>query len=105
MDKNEARKKIEKFSELVENYISPYKIILYGSYAKGNFNENSDIDVAIVVEKLDDDFLDVSQKLYKLRREVDDNIEPVLFELNNDPSGFLEDILEYGEEINYKWGL
>ncbi len=102
MDKNDVREKLIEYSILVDEYISPEQIILFGSHAKNNSTKNSDIDVAIVVKKLESDFLDVSQNLYRLRRKVDDNIEPVLLESDNDPSGFLENILEYGEEIHYK---
>lgn len=45
---------------------------LFGSYAKGNEREDSDIDIAIVVNKMDDFFAMQMQ----LRRSVDLRIEP-----------------------------
>jgi len=38
-------------------------------------------------------------KLFRLRREIDMRIEPVLLEESNDKSGFLEGILKTGEVI------
>jgi hypothetical protein len=34
-----------------------------------------------------------------LRRTIDENIEPVLYEEKNDPSGFLESVSDYGEVL------
>ncbi len=99
MDKKQAIESVKEYSILVRNVLDPYKIYLFGSYAKGNWNEFSDIDVAIIVKNLNKDYLDVLQNLYKLRRQVNDNIEPVLLDFYNDPSGFMHDIMENGEEI------
>ena len=38
-------------------------------------------------------------KLFRLRKEIDTRIEPVLLEESNDKSGFLEEILKTGEII------
>jgi uncharacterized protein len=51
-------------TEIVKRYIdilgiSNYKIInayLFGSYAKGTFTEDSDIDVALIFDKMEDRF-------------------------------------------------
>ena len=99
MDKDEVIKKLKKYTDLLRNRISPRKIILYGSYAKGNWQEESDIDVAVVLDKIEEDFLTLEAFLYKMRREVDDRIEPILLEESEDKSGFLESILKYGEII------
>lgn len=44
------------------------KIILYGSYAKGSAEKDSDIDVAVVLSSVDEDFLISESKLFRLRR-------------------------------------
>ncbi|MBU4486523.1 MAG: nucleotidyltransferase domain-containing protein [Candidatus Delongbacteria bacterium] len=99
MDKKQAIESVKEYSILIRNVLDPYKIYLFGSYANGNWNEFSDIDVAIIFKNLNKDYLDVLQNLYKLRRQVNDNIEPVLLDFYNDPSGFMHDIMENGEEI------
>ena len=99
MDKKQALESVKEYSVLIRSILDPYKIFLFGSYAKGNWNELSDIDVAIIVKGLDKDYLDVLQSLYRLRRQVNDNIEPVLLDFYHDPSGFMHDIMQNGEEI------
>jgi uncharacterized protein len=51
------------------------KAYLFGSYAKGNEREESDIDIAIVVENMPD-FFSTQRLLMKLRRSIDLRIEP-----------------------------
>jgi hypothetical protein len=51
------------------------------------------------VDILHEDYLKVSANLFKLRRNPDDRIEPVLLEKRNDPSGFLHDVLKTGYVI------
>ena len=94
MDKKEIDKKLKKYVSLIREEYSPKKIVLYGSYARGNYTEYSDIDVAVIVEEIKGDFLELITRLYKLRRNIDTKIEPVLLEENNDRSGFLESIME-----------
>lgn len=77
----------EEVLQLVREYkrvISPrfndqVKVFLYGSYSKGNPNPWSDIDVAIIVPKVDDDkWLDTSIALGMDGNKVSLLIEPVL---------------------------
>ena len=53
-------------------------LYLYGSYIKGNYREDSDIDIAVVVESLSDNYFDDTPLLWKLRRRISNLIEPVL---------------------------
>jgi predicted nucleotidyltransferase len=97
MDKAKAISLVEKYSEIVKDYFSVKKILLFGSYCKDKANDFSDIDVAVVVDKIEGDFLTSASMLYKLRENIDFKIEPILFELEEDDnSGFLEHVLETG---------
>lgn len=96
MDRTTAINKVKEYANLVTSIYQTDKIVLFGSYAKGNFTENSDIDVAIIVNSISDDFLNISTKLCKLTRNIDYRIEPVLLDINTDKSGFTQDILKYG---------
>jgi len=96
MDKSEVISIVSQYKVLVAKHFDVESIILFGSYAKGNQNEDSDIDVAVVVNSIDSDFFTYAPLLWKLRREIDDRIEPVLIEKNRDESGFLEEILKTG---------
>jgi predicted nucleotidyltransferase len=99
MDKSQVLEKAMQYAALVSDKIKLQKVVLYGSYARGNWKEESDIDIAVVVDTVAGDFLETEAMLYKLRRGIDDRIEPVLFEEENDESGFLSEILKYGQVI------
>lgn len=70
--------------------------MLFGSCARGTSHEGSDIDIAVIVEKIDGDFLTLAAKLVKLGWEINSKIEPVLIEEGKDESGFYESIMEEG---------
>ncbi|MBN1840968.1 MAG: nucleotidyltransferase domain-containing protein [Deltaproteobacteria bacterium] len=99
MDKATAIRRVKQYADLVRQNFNVRKIILYGSYSRDAARKDSDIDVAVVLDRVDDDFLVSEAKLFRLRREIDARIEPVLLEESNDKSGFLEEILKAGEII------
>jgi uncharacterized protein len=99
MDKKTVIERVHHFSETLRDEYDPVMVILYGSYAKETQNESSDIDVAVIVEKINGDFLDQEARLYCIRRQIDDRIEPVLLDIHDDQSGFLESIIKNGEII------
>ncbi len=99
MDKRKVLESVRRFSDIVAEKYHPIKIVLYGSYVRGNYRDDSDIDIAVIVDKIEGGFLEKEAGLFKIRRDIDDNIEPLLFEEGTDKSGFLDDILNYGEVI------
>ncbi len=99
MDKREAISKVTQYSALLKQYMEFDKIYLFGSYAKNNYREDSDIDVAIVVKQMDGDFFTINPLLWKLRRQIDDRIEPILIESDFDDAGFISEIQKHGIEI------
>jgi len=99
MDKATAIRRVKQYADLVRQNFNVKKIILYGSYSRDAARRDSDIDVAVVLDRVDDDFLISEARLFRLRREIDARIEPVLLEESNDKSGFLEEILKTGEII------
>ena len=99
MDKAEAINKIRQYRILLKDYFDIDKVYLFGSYAKETNKEDSDIDVAIVVNSMKGDYFTITPLIWKLRRQIDDRIEPILIEKNNDISGFLEEIQKSGIEI------
>ena len=73
---------------------------LYGSYANGKPLEHSDIDIAMVVNHIDDDtYWESLPLLWKLTYQVDDRIEPVLIARDTDYAGFLDEIERTGIQI------
>ena len=99
MDKREALEKVKAYKSLLIKHIPLEKIYIFGSYAKDTYRDDSDIDVAIVVKKMEGDFFCIHPLLWKLRRQVDDPIEPILIERDFDDAGFLEEILKNGIEV------
>ena len=55
------------------------KAYLYGSSVRGNFNQDSDIDLAIVSDDFTGDVIDDGLLLMCLRRNIDSRIEPQPF--------------------------
>lgn len=100
MGKREVIKKLRLYKLLVSGHFDLDKLILFGSYSKGTQRTDSDIDVAVVVNSIDSDFFSYAPLLWKLRLEVDNRIEPVLFINGKDESGFLQEILNTGLEIS-----
>ena len=96
MDKRTAFEKVKMYAELVYSILPSSRVVMFGSYVNGTPQEDSDLDVAVVVDELVGDFLDLAIRLYRLRRSVDDRIEPVLLIAGEDRSGFLDTILKTG---------
>jgi predicted nucleotidyltransferase len=77
------------------------KIILFGSYAKGNFTEDSDIDIAVILKDYNN-LIDTQLDLMRLRRKIDSRIEPHPFrevDFNTD-NPIVSEIIKYGQAIN-----
>jgi predicted nucleotidyltransferase len=92
MDKAEVIIKLKKYKILLAKEMAFEKMILFGSYAKDTQRDDSDVDVAIIVDKIQGDYFSTRPLLWRIRREVDDRIEPVILENTNDQSGFLKEI-------------
>jgi predicted nucleotidyltransferase len=99
MDKAEAIEKVRKYRLLLKEYFDLDKVYLFGSYAKETNREDSDLDVAIVVNSLEGDYFSITPLIWRLRRQIDDRIEPILIEKDNDCGGFLIEIQRNGIEI------
>ncbi|OQA98072.1 MAG: Nucleotidyltransferase domain protein [Bacteroidetes bacterium ADurb.Bin217] len=99
MDKREAIKKVKAYRHLLKDYFQLENVYLFGSYAKNTYNEDSDIDVAIVVKHVEGDYFSIHPLLWKLRRQIDDRIEPILIEKDFDDANFLAEVQRNGIEI------
>jgi len=74
---------------------------LFGSYARGSQHENSDIDIAIVLDDSDNHTFETDVKLMVIRKGDETLIEPHAFskdEFNIDVP-IVNQILQYGERI------
>lgn len=74
------------------------KVMMFGSYSKGNANPDSDIDVAVIVPTYGNRKLEMSQGLWTDTRNVSFLIEPVLI-AEDRPSPLYEDVLQTGVAV------
>jgi len=88
MGQKDVIEKLKKYKFLISDHFDIDKMVLFGSYAKGKQREDSDIDVAVIVNSINSDFFTLAPLLWKLGRQIDNRIESVLFVNGNDPSGF-----------------
>jgi predicted nucleotidyltransferase len=91
--------KVEAYSERVAQRYHPRLIVLFGSYARGTATKDSDIDIAVICDALGGDFLERACELFKMRRDIDLRIEPVLIESNDANTGFYNEILKTGKIV------
>jgi len=77
------------------------KTYLYGSYAKGNYHKDSDIDLVIVSRDFTGNRFKDSLKLMELCRNIDSRIEPMPYrpEDFNDSDPLVIEVKATGEEI------
>lgn len=76
----EIKNKLLKYiKELEANNIPITQAVLYGSYAKGTFNEWSDIDIALVSNAFEGKRFWDKQKIRKIKAKVDYSISPLPF--------------------------
>ena len=82
---------------LEEQKLNLHQVFLFGSYAKNKQNPDSDIDVAIVFQKLNNR-MDMQLELMKWRRNFDLSIEPHPFDklTFNKNNPFAHEILTTG---------
>ena len=73
---------VKNVNEFLGNKVQ--KIILYGSYARGDFNDSSDIDVMILADLTDDEIIEYRDKIVEIAYDIecdnnfDINISPLL---------------------------
>jgi len=96
MDKDQALELVRQYKkEIMPCLGDDTKVYMFGSYSKGYANPESDIDVAVVIPELKDDWFEVVPELWKATRSVSTLIEPVLLEECH-PSPLYDDVMRTG---------
>lgn len=80
------------YAASVRKVVDATAIFFYSSYAKGTATKDSNIDIAVVMDKIPDDYLNTMTTLWWLTRSVNHDIEPVLLTVADDESGFLSTV-------------
>lgn len=94
---------VRSYVKKIEKQIPIKKAMLFGSYAKGNHTEDSDIDIAIFSDYFDSmKPIDSFRFLFLEAMDYDVDLQPQAFTLNDlyEPKGIVENILKDGIEIN-----
>ena len=103
MSKSEAKKIVKKYAQKLKEVNYPFAAIyLFGSYAKGNAEKWSDIDVAVVSDKLKRNWNKNEELLWKLKSEIDPRIEPYGFteeDFQNESEIMVDEVKRTGIKI------
>lgn len=92
---------IQKYIEKISQYYKIEAIILFGSYAKGTENEDSDIDIAIISSDFND-IIEDGAKLIGLTWKIDTRIEPhqiTTEDYNNIDNPFVQEVIDTGIKV------
>jgi predicted nucleotidyltransferase len=93
----------KKYLELVKASDFPMQInkaYLFGSFAKGCPQKDSDIDIALVVDEWVGGYEETVVPIWRLRKKIDFRIEPHIVVPDEDYADFLPEIQRTGIEIS-----
>ena len=99
--KKEIEDSIQKFIEEIKKKYNITAIILFGSYAKGTENEDSDIDIAVVSEDFKDIY-DCMAVLMGMTWDIDARIEPhpiTTKDFEKVSNSFIKEIVDTGIKV------
>lgn len=91
---------IKEYIKEVSKYYNIQEVYLFGSYAKGTNNEDSDIDVAVVINSEENTF-DLLVQLMMYTQDIDLRIEPHPFKIEDFEEGnpFIDEIKNTGLKV------
>ncbi|HCO95907.1 MAG TPA: nucleotidyltransferase domain-containing protein [Phycisphaerales bacterium] len=103
-DQTIVREKVLRFYQSARQLFPIKKMLLYGSYANGLATEDSDIDVAVVVDDTDHSKrIEITARLFHAAFDIDAVIEPkcIFWDeyLNPDKASILSEIISKSIEI------
>jgi len=99
----EIRKTIAKYIRaLKENHVNVEQAVLFGSYAKGNFSEWSDIDLAVVSRAFEGSWIKDRKKIRAITLSISSDIQVLPYRpedfVTDDP--FVREIIETGIRLH-----
>jgi hypothetical protein len=96
--------KIERYRDRVVRKLNPQAIILFGSFARGDINEGSDVDI-VVIANFKEPFLDRIKTLLDLNDRIGLPLEPVGYspdefrKMRLENNRFIEEVITRGKLI------
>jgi len=99
----EIRETIAKYIRaLKENHVNVEQAVLFGSYAKGNYSEWSDIDLAVVSRAFEGSWIKDRQKIRSITLSISSDIQVLPYRpedfVSDDP--FVREIIETGIRLH-----
>ncbi len=89
---------VREFLEEIE--IKPLLAIIFGSYAKGNYTKESDIDVLLIFQKLEkENDRDIENVAKRIGMRTNTKISPIYLEYKNFEKNFLNKEHDFSREI------
>ena len=102
LDKEAVVSTVEQYVDAVKKEFSPAAVVLFGSYAKGTGNDDSDIDIGVVFNGFTGDFRKASSRLWNIAYDINWDIEPHLLDITKDKSGFVQHVFKTGQVVYQK---
>ncbi len=103
MSRSEVEKIVKNYKRALKKAGYPFSAVyLFGSYAKGDAREESDIDIAVLSDKLRKNWNKNEEILWKLGADVDLRIEPVGFtpeDFENSVDPIVREVRENGIKV------
>ena len=91
---------VRRYKDIIAPHFDPaMKVMMFGSYAKGKPNEWSDIDVAVIVPKVDKNkWRETAVSLNRAVDSISCYIEPILLE-NGEDSPIFREVMRTGVAV------
>jgi len=99
LDKETVVNYARRYADEIVKKHSPHAVVLFGSYVSGTPHEYSDIDIAVVFNEFNGDWLATSKDFWKTTENISKWIEPHLLDTTKDPSGFTDYVMRTGDVI------
>ncbi len=89
------------FAAAVRRFMDTEAVYLFGPYAEGTEEEDSDIDVAVVVRDVPREYTDQDTELvlWSMAQGISEKIDPVLLFTEGTSQDFLKDLQQKGESL------
>ncbi|MBT9145413.1 MAG: hypothetical protein DDT42_01284 [candidate division WS2 bacterium] len=101
----EIFEKIERYKELLAKKLKPKAVILFGSFARGDINEGSDVDILVIAD-FKEGFLDRIKLLLDMNDELKLPLEPVGYtpqefrRMRKEGNRFIQEVLDSGKVLH-----
>ena len=99
-DRTETEEIVKRYIEHLSEHIELFRVYLFGSRIRPDYDEFADIDVAVISPDLGENLYNEMKFLSKIALAIDPNIEPHPYSMeqfnNCSPGSLLWEIIEHG---------